>query len=308
MVPNYVTVSIYIIHIFIYYIYIFYINILYYLNRLVDGRVIILGGSTGGTGLNRAEINNPTYNIWPPSNANGTPDPDIPLQFLTDTLPYNLYVFMHIVPNAENKNLIFMLSNQQPILYDLTAGNVVTTYPKIAVQRTYPQTGTSLMLPLYSNTNYKPEIMVCGGQAQFEITATADASCGRLDLSSNAPAWEMDDFGGIPRVMPDNVILPNGQIVFLNGAQTGIAGFRKGNKANPLWVNSNPAFTPVLYDPTAKTYAKMNPSTIARMYHSVAILSPDGYLLVAGSNPQASVQKGLEFSTEYVQYFFFLKK
>lgn len=222
------------------------------------------------------------------------------MQFLTDTLPYNLYIFVHIVPNAENKNMLFILANQQPVLFDLDAGNVVYTYPKIAVQRTYPQTGTSTMLPLYSNNNYKPEVMVCGGQAVYEITATAEASCGRLDLSSKAPAWEMDDFGGIPRVMPDSVILANGQIVYLNGAQTGYAGFRKGKRPNVLWLNDNPAFNPVLYDPVGKTYAKMNPSTVARMYHSVATLTPDGFVFVAGSNPQASVAKGLKYSTEYV--------
>ncbi|PKC70137.1 galactose oxidase [Rhizophagus irregularis] len=266
---------------------------------LVDGKVLILGGSIGGTGLNKVELNNPTYNIWPPSTADGTPDPDRPIQFLVDTLPYNLYVFLHIVPNAENKNMLFILSNQQPVLFDLEANNVVYSYPKIAVQRTYPQTGTSVMLPLYSNNNYKPEVMVCGGQATYEITATADSSCGRLDLSAKSPAWEMDDFGGIPRVMPDSVILPNGQIVFLNGAQIGYAGFRKGKKNNPLWLSDNPSFNPVLYDPVGKVYTKMNPSTVARMYHSVATLSPDGYVFVAGSNPQASVAKGIKYSTEY---------
>jgi len=109
----------------------------------------------------------------------------------------------------------------------------------------------------------------------------------------------MDDFGGIPRCMPDSILMPDGKITFLNGAQTGYAGFRKGSKADPLWVNSNPAFNPVLYDPVAKTYAKMNPSTVARMYHSTATLTPDGYIYVAGSNPQASVQTGIEFPTEY---------
>ncbi|GBB99306.1 hypothetical protein RclHR1_03480010 [Rhizophagus clarus] len=266
---------------------------------LSNGKVLILGGSTGGTGLNRAEINNPTYNIWPPSTPDGTPDPDVQFKFLVDTLPYNLYVFLHVFPNNDNKNIIFMLSGQQPILYDLDAANVVYTYPKIAVQRQYPQTGTSLMLPLYSTNQYTPEVMVCGGQAAYEITATADSSCGRMVLNANTPAWEMDDFGGIPRVMPDSVILPNAQVLFVNGAQTGYAGFRKGGAANPLWVNSNPAYTPVLYDPVAKTYAKMNPSTIPRMYHSVATLTPDGYVFVAGSNPQGSVAKNVEFPTEY---------
>ncbi|RIA97260.1 Copper radical oxidase [Glomus cerebriforme] len=265
---------------------------------LVNGKVLILGGSIGGTGLNSAALNNPTYNIWPPSN-NDTPDPDVQFPFLTDTLPYNLYVFVHIVPNSQNKNLLFVLANQQGILFDLDTATTVTNYPKIAVQRTYPQTGSSLMLPLWPNDNYKAEVMICGGQTAFEVTSTAEASCGRLDLTSATPAWEMDTFGGIPRVMPDSVILPSGQVVFLNGAQTGFAGFRKGTKLNPLWVNSNPAFNPVLYDPTSKVYAKMNPSTIARMYHSVATLTPDGYILVAGSNPQASVQTGILFSTEY---------
>ncbi|RIA87692.1 Copper radical oxidase [Glomus cerebriforme] len=265
---------------------------------LVNGKVIIMGGSTGGVGLNNAGANNPTYNIWPPSN-NDTPDPDVQFPFLTDTLPNNLYVFLHVVPNSQNKNLLFMLSNQQGILYDLDTATTVTTYPKIAVQRTYPQTGSSLMLPLYPENNYKAEVMICGGQALYEITATSEASCGRLDLTNPTPAWEMDNFGGIPRVMPDSVILANGQVVFLNGAQTGYAGFHKGTKANILWVSNNPAYNPVLYDPASKVYATMNPSTIARMYHSVATLTPDGFVFVAGSNPQASVMTNILFPTEY---------
>jgi hypothetical protein len=275
-------------------------KIFFFKNSLVDGRVLILGGSTGGTGLNRPDINNPTYNIWPPKNNNDTPDPDVPFPFLVDTLPYNLYVFLHVVPNNENKNLLYVLANQRSILFDLDTGTNLGEYPKIDIQRTYPETGTSVMLPLYPETNYKPIIMVCGGQAVHEINSPAAASCGRLDLSAKEPAWEMDNFGGIPRVMPDSVILIDGTVLFLNGAQTGYAGFRKGSAANPLWANSNPAFNPVLYNPNTKQYAKMNPSTVPRMYHSTASLLPDGSVAVAGSNPQGSVAKNVEFPTEYV--------
>ncbi|CAI2171505.1 9641_t:CDS:2 [Funneliformis geosporum] len=265
---------------------------------LANGKVMILGGSISGTGLNRAEINNPTYTIWPPTDG-VTPDPEVQFQFLIDTLPYNLYVMLHLVPNSENKNLIFVLANKQSILYDLDTATIVKNYPEIAVQRTYPQTGTSLILPLYPETNYLTEVMVCGGQKEYEILSAADASCGRMDLNAAEPVWTMDDFGGLPRVMPDSNILVNGEIIFLNGAGTGYAGFRKGAKTNPLWSNNNPTYNPVLYNPTTKIYTKMNPSSIARMYHSVATLIPDGSIFVAGSNPQGNVATDVLYPTEY---------
>jgi hypothetical protein len=264
---------------------------------LPNGNVMVVGGSTAGTGKNKPEINNPSYLIYPPPNGGNLVD--VPLDFLTATLPFNLYPMVHIIPNFEGKTLLFMFANQMGISYDLDSGKTVTNYPNIPVGiRSYPLTATSVMLPLSPTDNYNPTIMICGGGKVFEITSPAEASCGRLELTTENAAWEMDDFGGQGRVMPDSTLLVDGSVLFVNGAATGIAGFRSGRGANSIFVNEDPVFTPFLYDPFAKTYKVLTSSTIPRMYHSISTLVPDGTVLIAGSNPQPNVDLTVKYPTE----------
>jgi hypothetical protein len=69
----------------------------------------------------------------------------------------------------------------------------------------------------------------------------------------------------MPRVMSDMLLLPTGEVLIINGAMNGTAG----------WEDAvNPVFNPVLYrpnepDPTQK-FLVLNPSKIPRMYHSSA--------------------------------------
>ncbi|CAI2189951.1 1030_t:CDS:2 [Funneliformis geosporum] len=264
---------------------------------LPNGNIMILGGSTKAVGVNRADINNPTYSIYPP--PNGVMQ-DHEFDFLTTTLPNNLYPMLHLIPNDEGKALIFVFASQESIAFDLGTGQVVKTYPKMPGGfRSYPLTGTSIMLPLSSVDNYKPTVMICGGNKDREIKSISEASCGRLELTTENAEWEMDDFGGTPRVMPDATFLVDGTILFVNGAGTGFAGLRKGQGANSLFTFENPVLFPTHYDPVAKTYKALASSYIPRVYHSVATLLPDGTVLVAGSNPSNTVSLDVKFPTEY---------
>nr|CAG8520818.1 1423_t:CDS:2 [Entrophospora candida] len=266
---------------------------------LADGRVLIIGGSTGGTGLNTAKLNNPTYEIW---STNDTVGPaQIPLAFLADTLPFNLYPIVHIVPNEAKKNLIFVFANKKSIIYDLDTATVVKALPDLegATPRVYPLTGTSVFLPLKLASTYKTEIMICGGGTAQVPNAAADSTCGRMDILAQNPAWEMDNFGGIARVLPDAVILPDAKVLFLNGGGVGFAGFRKGTPDNVIWSSDQPVLTPVLYDPDTKTYTTLAASTVPRLYHSTVTLLADGTVFVAGSNPQPSVNLNVLYPTEY---------
>lgn len=107
--------------------------------------------------------------------------------------------------------------------------------------------------------------------------------------------------------MPDATILPDGKILIVNGAKTGTAGY--GNVPDQVGQSNadNPAFTPVLYDPNAPAGSRfstdgMPTSDIARLYHSVSTLLPDGRVMIAGSNPNADVETR-KYKTEYqVEY------
>ena len=93
--------------------------------------------------------------------------------------------------------------------------------------------------------------------------------------------------------MTDMLILPTGNILMINGVERGCAG----------WNNAeNPSLEPYLYKPRktlGSRFSTLRSTKIARMYHSSAILLPDGRVLVAGSNPQYGyVTEGVRYPTE----------
>jgi hypothetical protein len=88
-------------------------------------------------------------------------------------------------------------------------------------------------------------------------------------VAGNATAWQVEDMP-LARTMGQAVLLPNGKVVVVNGAQTGRAG---GGLLGPGQAR-DPAYAAVLYDPEApagERYAPLAASTIKRLYHSTAL-------------------------------------
>jgi len=91
--------------------------------------------------------------------------------------------------------------------------------------------------------------------------------------------------------------------MLVNGATTGVAGY--GNVGNQIGQSNadNPAFTPVIYNPAAAVGSRFSSaglvaSTIPRLYHSTATLTPNGTVMLAGSNPNNDVTT-VKYPTEY---------
>ena len=88
--------------------------------------------------------------------------------------------------------------------------------------------------------------------------------------------WEIfKDFLPKPRAMNMAVILPNKEILVINGGE---------------YAEYKPTYTPSLmtFDPSAKGSYKlteMNPGKLPRLYHNSAILLPDARVLSIGGNP-----------------------
>ena len=79
--------------------------------------------------------------------------------------------------------------------------------------------------------------------------------------------------------MVEGTLLPDGTVLWINGAQMGAEGFN---------LATDPALEVLIYDPAAalgKSWTTSASSTIPRLYHSVALLLLDGTLMIAGSNP-----------------------
>ncbi|KAJ7800826.1 glyoxal oxidase N-terminus-domain-containing protein [Mycena olivaceomarginata] len=293
--------------------------------RIEDGSVIIFGyvscwsltpcvqlnRNFSGATVNNATVGNPSYEFYPPKNINGFNGLKIPSPFLASTLSANLFPFVMQLPDGN----LFVAANERAMILNWKT-NTETPLPSIpnGVRFSNPLSGSAVLLPLTPENNYTPEVMICGGTT---LSDTADpstlssqfpasAQCSRLLLTAEgiAAGWKVEHMPQA-RVMPDMVLLPDGRVVIVNGAQTGVAGYRNVPDAFGLISGADhPAFTPVVYDPTGATGRRFSSqgipaSTIPRMYHSTATLTPNGSILLAGSNPNNDITIGTEYQTEY---------
>ncbi|KAJ7206664.1 glyoxal oxidase N-terminus-domain-containing protein [Mycena pura] len=279
--------------------------------RIEDGSIFIFGGSTVNTFANSATGGNPTYEFYPPKNINGFNGVQIPSPFLASTLNANLFPFVMQLPDGT----LFVAANQNAMIFNWQT-NTETHLPNIpnGVRFSNPFAGSAVMLPLTPENQYTPEVMICGGSTLSDTadphtfssqTPTSD-QCSRLLLTSKgiAAGWQVESMPQ-GRVMPNMVLLPDGRVVIVNGGQT---GFGANNDApdvvGPSSNADHPAFTPVVYNPTAPAGQRFSSegipaSTIPRLYHSSATLTPNGSILLAGSNPNTDITLGVEYQTEY---------
>ncbi|KAI0757970.1 glyoxal oxidase precursor [Fomes fomentarius] len=260
--------------------------------RIFDGSLFIVGGS---------HVNLQFYNIDPENSFEFFPrkeDAPRPSAFLERSLPVNLFPRIFALPDGK----VFMAANNRSIIYDIE-NNTETILPDIpnGVRVTNPTDGTAILLPLFP-PNYVPEVLICGGSDIDDRTPVpnlstqipASSQCSRITLTPEgiARGWEIDHMLE-GRTMHEFVHIPNGQLLLANGAGSGFSGF---NVLHDDVGNSNAdhaVFVPSIYTPDAPLGQRfsnegMPNSSIARMYHSSVILTPQGNFLVAGSNPNNS--------------------
>ncbi|GAA5854744.1 hypothetical protein JCM9279_007012 [Rhodotorula babjevae] len=263
--------------------------------RLTDGSIMIAGGMLNG-GYNAQEATeNPTLEFFPPR-GDGLP---VYSSFLHDALNSNLFPVMFTLPSG----YVFIAANQMAMLYD-TKKNIerrLKPFPN-GVTITYPASAASVLLPLTIANGYQPEVLFCGGTtanldinpAQLSAKAPASKQCSRmkLDAAGIPKGWQTEDMP-FPRVMGDAILMPDGTVLIVNGAQSGVAGY--GNVKDEIGASNarSPAKEPLLYDPAGvkgKRFTRGFPlAGIERLYHSTATLLPDGRVFTAGSNPNDGV-------------------
>ncbi|KDP25206.1 hypothetical protein JCGZ_20362 [Jatropha curcas] len=258
---------------------------------LPDGKIIVVGG--------RYQFN---YEFIPKSSINDQKLYQLP--FLKETrysplIPNNLYPFLHLSPDGN----LFIFANDRAILLDYVNNKVVKNYPVMpgGISRNYPSTGSSVLLPLVLHNNFSSspnaEVVICGGtlpdsneQTNAGIYIAASKSCGRIAINKENPVWEMEEMP-VRRVMGDMIMLPTGDVLIINGAANGTAGWNAARE---------PVLNPVLYRPNIPTnrFELMSPSPIPRLYHSAAHLLSDGRVLVGGSNPNRNYNFTAIYPTE----------
>ncbi|XP_074265097.1 aldehyde oxidase GLOX-like [Silene latifolia] len=244
---------------------------------LPDGSSIILGGRRGFS-----------YEFFPKTSTTSTLTP---FPFLAEVnergVENNLYAFVFL--NVDGN--LFVFANNRAILFDYKRNVVVRNYTTVpgGDPRNYPSTGSAVLLPIKNlelGAKAEAEVLICGGARHGAYVKAASQSwflpalnsCARLKINDPNATWVMETMP-MPRIMSDMLVLPNGDVLIINGAGAGTAGWELGRE---------PVLSPVTYHPDnvlGSRFEVMKATTIPRMYHSCAVLLRDGRVLVGGSNP-----------------------
>ena len=102
--------------------------------------------------------------------------------------------------------------------------------------------------------------------------AVAAATAYVLDMTQSMPAWRQVASMANRRAFQNTTLLPDGTVL-VTGGGTGLDGYdvTKAVHAAELWT------------PATETWRTLSPAAIPRLYHSTALLLPDGRVFTAGS-------------------------
>lgn len=220
---------------------------------LPDGRTATFSGyGEDGTRNATAEIYTPGSG-WSPEYANGWP------------ASLGNYPRAHLTPHGD---LFFSGAQLDSHRFDPTA----LTWNQNVARTTHGATrryGSSVLLGLRPPL-YTAHILIAGGGA----TAATD-STEIIDLGVSTPQWQPTGSLNFKRVEHNAVLLPNGTILAIGGSKTN----------NKIDDNGEGRFSE-MYDPETGDWTIMDQQAYWRLYHSTALLLPDGRVASLGSNPQ----------------------
>jgi hypothetical protein len=111
--------------------------------------------------------------------------------------------------------------------------------------------------------------------------ATADAQI--IDFGDPNPAWRPIAAMANPRWFPNSALLPDGRLLVLGGGRV---------------YNADPVMDIEIFDPATETWTPDAPMSVPRLYHSTALLLPDGRVWVAGTDGEFRIEL---YSPDYLQ-------
>jgi FtsP/CotA-like multicopper oxidase with cupredoxin domain len=218
---------------------------------LADGTAIAFSGTNAaGTGVNEVpEVFDPGTRTW-----HATPALRVP--------GYPLYPHLFLLRDGRLFFTGASLGNTGigGELLDLDTGTH-TPVPGLSAAGSRDQAASVLLPPVQDQ-----KVLVMGGLGGGGVVANADIA----DLAAANPAYTPTAPMNHGRTRLNAVLLPD-RTVFVSGG---------GSESE-----SRPVLESEIYDPQSGTWTVTATATVPRLYHSVALLLPDGRVATAGSNP-----------------------
>jgi len=171
------------------------------------------------------------------------------------SLSLPLYPWLHLAPNGQ----AFLSGPGRNTKYLDTSGTGRWT----SVGRTkfgdrHQYEGTSVM--------YEPgKVLIVGGGSQATVSAEV------INLNDASPGWRYTGSMTYPRRYLNATILPDGKVLVTGGSSSSAFSDPNGKVLNAE-----------TWDPAVGSWSSMAAMSTSRLYHSTALLLPDGRVLVAG--------------------------
>ncbi|HEY8195738.1 MAG TPA: galactose oxidase-like domain-containing protein [Gemmatimonadales bacterium] len=124
----------------------------------------------------------------------------------------------------------------------------------------------------YGNRDYGSAVMYQPGKILYAGGGRTTATAETIDLNQAAPTWQLTGQMAHKRRHLNATILPTGQVLVTGG--TSGTGFSD---------EAGAVFAAELWDPGTGRWTTLASNSVIRVYHSTALLLPDGRVLVTGS-------------------------
>jgi hypothetical protein len=235
---------------------------------LPDGRLIVMSGET-----NCDECDETVHEIYDPSTNSWSKLSTVPFFF-----PY--YPHGYVLPDGR----IFVSSTAEaPIVSEVLDLNAMA-WTAVGGPAT-PDGGSSAM--------YLPsKFLKTGKSCDPDLTVQpAAATAFVLDMTQTSPAWRQVASMSFPRTFHNSTILPDGNVLVTGG----------GPSTNAL-DTTNAVLPAELWSPTTETWTTLASMSAPRLYHSEALLLPDGRVLISGGGRfNDDTESTDQFSAEFFE-------
>jgi len=259
---------------------------------LAGGRLFVAGGHIqNGVGLPKASLYDPSSNTWaaaPDMNAgrwyptvttlaNG--DALVVSGFVDNTIGVNTLPQVYETATGAWRSLTSaqLSVDTYPMMFLAPNGLVFHGAPS-QITRYLDTSGTGTW-SFVANSNfgyrdYGSAVMYADGKILLvgggdPPTNTAEV----IDLNQPSPSWRSVEPMRIARRQLNTTLLPDGTVLVTGG--TSGPGFNDA---------TNPVYPAELWDPATESWRTLASATVPRLYHSGAVLLPDGRVLSSGGN------------------------
>ena len=214
---------------------------------LPDGRVLVTSGATTCSTCiaDIPEVYDPATNTW--------------TQLTNAQLTLPLYPFMFVLPDGRVLNAGSDEASIETRVLDVQAQTWTMVDP-------VPVGGGSAAM-------YRPgRVIKSGSPADVDVPSTASvSSTWVIDVTQPSPAWRETAPMAFPRGHHNLTILPDGTVLVVGG----------GRSTDGVDL-AQAVYEAELWSPATETWSTMAAMQVPRLYHSTALLLPDGRVLVAG--------------------------